>query len=130
MGVPPAAQQQHRLTKPGRRGGVVTPAAGIAWILGQPAVHHPVGVVLSQQLQTIPEVAAVLEGASDRLPCRGLPSPLGLECSQLQSPAQAQMPPVGSAFAAPVPPFIQAGHGRAMQSGGWASAGPSSCVKP
>ena len=70
-----------------------------------------------EQGHAFAQEAAPLEGIADRLPAFVIALPLAALGGQLQTPAQAQGPPVGSALAGPVGAFVEPGHGRGQAIG-------------
>ena len=66
--------------------------------------------MFAQQLQAIAAVAVLLQAAADLAPGLPIVSALGLQGRELQTPAQAKVPPVGPAFTAPVLALIQSCH--------------------
>ena len=112
MRIPPAPQQQHGSLQPWKWRGVNRPRLWTEGVLLEPAAGHPFGIVTLQQDSALPQVAAFLKAASECQPGRLIALPACLKGGQLQAPTQPEMPPVGATLAAPVPSFIQAGHGR------------------
>ena len=110
VGVPPATNQQHRLPHQGVRWVMPDPGVGLGWGLPQPSTGHAVRVNSAQKRQAVAAVAVVLQAAADVLPGLLVTFALALQCRQLQAPSQPEVPPVGSAFAAPVVTFIQTRH--------------------
>ena len=117
VGIVPATQQQHGPAQQGVRGGVNPPAFGISRIAIQPLQGHARGVVALEQGHAFAQEAAPLEGIADRLPAFVIALPLAALGGQLQTPAQAQGPPVGTALAGPVGAFVEPGHGRGQAIG-------------
>jgi len=65
-----------------------------------------------QQGWSVPQIAVVFKASADLQPGRCVSASLGLEGPQLQPPAKAEVPPVGTAFTTPMASFVQAGHRR------------------
>ena len=102
---------------------MAAPGGAVSRILRQPAAGHPVGIVALQQFRPVPEIAGIFQCSTDRFPCVGIPAASRLLGGQLQTPAQVQVPPMGTALAAPVAPLIQPRHGWSQAVRGWGICG-------
>ena len=112
VGVVPAADQQQGLTP--ERGGrlMAGPAGAAGGVAPQPGQPHGAWVVALKQGQPLAQEAAGVEAGADLLPGLVIVAAAAAQGCQLQGPGQLQGPPMGTALAGPVQPFIQASHGR------------------
>ena len=111
VGVVPAADQQQGLTP--ERGGrlMAGPAGAAGGVAPQPSQPHGAGVVALEQGRPLAQEAAGVEAGADLLPGLVIVAAAAGQGCQLQGPGQLQGPPMGTALAGPVQPFIQASHG-------------------
>ena len=125
MGVVPAADQQDRLAQQRRGDRMPPPAQLLSRIPLQPAQGHAPGIVLGQQGHPLPQEGLAFEAAANLAPGLFIPASAALQRRQLQTPSQAQGPPVGTPLAGPVIAFTGPGHGRgqAIRQGGGIALG-------
>ena len=112
LGIVPASEQQHRALQQGLGHRVAPPELRALRIAAQPAETHAGRIVTFQQRQAIAQVGAAFKAATDLQPSGWILPPPTAFGRQLQGPAEAQAPPVGSSLAGPVQPLIQSAQRR------------------